>query len=126
MVKSHEFNYRGMQLVLIADGSGAAFKVTCITAFLHHNQRALKLARVRGVNAEVGRKLHGTADTLRHIYERAVAEHCGVQRGKEVVSVRNDGPEIGFDQVRMLLDSLRKRAENDALLSQLFLECSGH
>src|SRR6185312_3804192 len=64
-LQRHQFHHRGMQLVLVALGCGAAFEVGDVGAFLGHDQGAFELAGVLRVDAEVGAELHRAAHALR-------------------------------------------------------------
>ena len=78
------------------------------------------------VDAEIGRQLHRAAHALGHVDEGAVGEHRRVQRRIEIVGDRDDGAEILLDDLRVLADRLRDRAEDDAGLGQLLLEGGHH
>src|SRR6266550_681395 len=108
-----------MQLILVALGRGASFEITHRRAFVGDDEGALELSGILAVDPEIRRQLHRTLDALRHISERAVAEHRGVERGKEVVAVWNDRAEIFLDEIGMILNRFTKRAEDDAELAQL-------
>ena len=60
-VVHHNLDDGGVQLVLVAHGGGTPFEVAHIAVVVGHDERALELAGVGRVDAEVGRKLHGTA-----------------------------------------------------------------
>ncbi len=49
-----DFHYRGVELITVAYGRGAAFDITHIAAFIRHQNRALKLTGFLGVNAKIG------------------------------------------------------------------------
>ena len=68
----HQLHHGGVQLVLVAHRRRAAFEIGNIGAFVGHDQRAFELARVAGVDAEIGGKLHRAAHALGHIDECAV------------------------------------------------------
>ena len=91
-------------------------------AFVGDDERALELAGVGGVDAEIRRKLHRATHALRDVAERAVGEDGGVQRGEKVVRVRHDHAEIFLHEVGMFLHGFAERAENDALLGELLFE----
>ena len=124
-VQGDQLDDRGVQLVLVAHRRGAAFEVADVGALVGDDQRALELAGALGVDAEVGRQLHRAADALRHVDERAVAEHRRVERGVEVVGVRHDRADVLAHQLGMVLDRFRERAEDDAELTELLLEGGG-
>ena len=77
VVEGDQLHDRRMQLVLVPHGRGAAFQVAHVAPLVGDDQRALELAGVRGVDAEVGRELHRAAHALRDVAERAVAEDGG-------------------------------------------------
>ena len=83
-----QLDHRGVQLVLVAHRGGAALEVAHVGALLGDDQRALELAGVRGVDAEVGGQLHRAAHALGDVAERAVGEDRRVERGEEVVACR--------------------------------------
>ncbi len=125
-VERDQFDDRGMQLVLVALGRGAAFEVADVSALVGNDQRALELAGLGRVDAEIGRQLHRAAHALGHVNERAVGEHRRVQRREEIVAHRHDGAEIFAHQVRMIADRFRERAEDHARLVELGLERRRH
>ena len=74
VVERDQLDDRGMKLVLVALRRRAAFEIGDIGALVGDDQRALELAGVLLVDAEIGRKLHRAAHARRHIDERAVGE----------------------------------------------------
>ncbi len=125
VVERDQLDHRGVQLVLVALRRRAALEVAHVAARVGDDQRALELAGAGGVDAEVGRQLHRAAHALRHVDERAVGEHRGVQRGEEVVALRHDRAEVAPHQLGVVLDRFRDRAEDDAELAELLLEGGG-
>ena len=111
-----DFHDGGMELVFVALRSRAAFHVTHIRAFVGHDERALKLACVGRIDAEIGGQLQGATHTFRDVAERAVAEDCRVECCEEVVGIRYHLAEVFLHQVGMLLDGLTERHEYDAML----------
>ena len=65
----------GMQLVLIAHRCRAAFQITHVAVITSHNQRALKLSGIAGIDTEIAAQLHRATHALGNIDKRAVAEH---------------------------------------------------
>ena len=122
IVERDEFDDRRVQLVLVALRRRAAFEVGDIGALFGDDQRALELARVLLVDAEIGRQLHRAAHALGHEYEGAVGEYRRVQRRIEIVGRRDHRAEIFLHQLGMLADGFRDRAEDDAGLGQFLLE----
>ena len=117
-----ELDHRGMQLVLVAHRRGAAFEIAHVRALVGDDQRALELAGILLVDAEIGRQFHRAAHARRHVDERAVGEHRRIQRRKEVIGHRHDRADIFLHQIGMLAQRLRDRHEDHAGLFQLFLE----
>src|SRR3954447_10069287 len=117
-----ELDHGGVQLVLVALRRGAALEIGDVGALVGDDQRALELAGVAFVDAEVGGQFHRAAHARRHVNERAVREHRRVQRCVEIVRRRHHGPQIFLHQFGMLADRFRDRHEDHAGLLQLCLE----
>src|SRR5262245_28034231 len=125
IVERDELDHRGVELVLVAHGRGAALEIAHIGAFVGDDERALELAGVALVDAEIGRQLHRAAHAGRYVDEGAVGEHRRVERGEEIVGDRYHGAEILLDQIGVLLQRLGDRAEDHAGLGELRLEGGG-
>ena len=125
-LQRHQFHHRRVQLVLVAHRRRAAFEVAHVAALVGDDQRALELAGIGRVDAEIGGQLHRAAHALRHIDEGAVGEDGRIQRREEIVRRRHHAAQIPAHQFRMLGDGLRDGAEDDAGLGQLLAEGGGH
>ena len=125
-VLGDELDYRSMQLVLVALRGGATLEVGDVGVVLGHDERALELARVHRVDAEVRRQLHRAANALGDVAERPVGEHRRVERGKEVVPHGHDRTQVLSDQLGVILHGFGERAEDHAGLGKRFLERGGH
>ena len=125
IVERDELDHRRVELVLVALRRRAALEVGHVGALVGDDQRALELAGVLLVDAEIGRQLHRAAHARRHVDERPVREDGRVQRREEVVGHRHDRAEILAHEVRMLADRLGDRHEDHAGLLQLLLEGRG-
>jgi len=68
----------------------------------------------------------GQRTPFRHVAERAVAENRCVQRGEKVVRVGDHRAEVFFDQLGVVENRFRERAEQDAQPGQLLAEGSGY
>ena len=86
VVERDQLDDRGMQLVLVALRRRAAFEIADIGALVGDDQRALELAGVLLVDAEIGRQFHRAAHARRDVDERAVGEDGRVQRRVEIVA----------------------------------------
>ena len=113
-----------MQLVLVAHGRCATFEVRHVGIVVGHDERALKLAGLRSIDAEIGAQFHRATHTLGDVNERAVAEHCRVERGVEIVGIRHHAAQILAHQVGIVLHGLAHRAEYHAEFSE-FLAIGG-
>ena len=122
VVERDQLDHRRMQLVLVAHRRRAAFEIAHIGAPVGDDQRALELAGVALVDAEIGRQLHRAAHARRHVDERAVGEHRRIERGEEIVADRHHRAEILLHQIGVLLQRLRDRHEEHAGLGELGLE----
>ena len=67
-----DFDHGGMQLRHIALRRCAAFKIGHIGPLVGNDQRAFKLPRVFGIDAEIGRQFHRAAHTRRDVHKRSV------------------------------------------------------
>ena len=121
-----DFHHRGVKLGGVTLGRGAAFQVADVAALVGDDQRALELAGVLGVDAEIGGQLHRAADARRDVDKGSVRKHGRVQRREEVVRRRHDRAEVLPDQFGMLADRFRDRAEDHAGLRQFILEGRPH
>ena len=108
----------GMQLVLVTHGRGATLQVGDVGIVIGHDERALKLARLRSIDTEVGRQLHRATHALGDVDKRAVAEHGRVQCGIEVVGIRHHLSQVLAHQVGIVLHGLAHRTEDDAQFGQ--------
>ena len=114
-----------MKLVFIALGRGAAFQIADIATFVGDDQGALELARLRGIDAEIGGELHRAAHALGHIDKSTVGKHRRVQGGEEIVRHRHHCAQILLHQVGMVADRFGDRAEDHPRLVKLVLEGGG-
>ena len=108
VVQRDQFDHRRVQLVGVERGRGAAFEVGHRGAFFGHDQRALELPGVFGVDAEIGGQIHRAFDALGDEAERAVGEHRRVERRVEVVAGRHHGAEVFLHQLGMIFAPLRR------------------
>ena len=120
------FHYGGVQLVLVAHRCGAAFEITHVRPVVAHDERALKLPRLAGVDAEIGGKFHGAAHALGDIHEGTVGKYGGIERGEIIVAVGHHRAEVLAHQVGILAHGLADRTKDDAFLLQRLLESGLH
>ena len=125
IVERDQLDHGGVELVLVAHRRGAAFEVADVGALVGDDQRALELAGILLVDAEIGRQLHRAAHARRHVDERAVGEHRRIERGEEIVADRHHRAEILLHQFGMLVHRFRDRHEQHAGLGELRLERGG-
>ena len=97
----------------------AALDVVHLGALVGDDQRALELAHVLGVDAEVGLQRHLDVDARRDVDERATRPDRRVEGG-ELVVVRRDGlAEVLLDQLGVLAQRGVHVGEQDALLLEV-------
>ena len=89
---------------------------------IHNNQRALKLAGICRVDAEVGLQWHFNVHALGHVNEGATRPHCRIKRRKLVVRRRNNGAEVFLHQRLMLAQTLIHAQEDNALIFKMLLD----
>ena len=117
-----QLHHRGVQLIFIAHRRGATFEITYGRSFFRNDQCALKLAGLRGIDAEISRQLHRTAHTLGDVAKGAIAKHRRIECRKKVIGVGHHRAQVFLHQLRMILHCFGKRTENDPQLAQLCFE----
>ena len=120
-----QFHNSRVQLILVAHRRRTTFQIGHIRAFISNDERALELAGILGIHAEIGRQFHRAAHALGHIDKGPVREDGAVQRRKEIVRLRHHRAEIFFHQVRIFMHGFRDRHEDHAGLFQLLAERGG-
>ena len=88
---------RRVQRVGRVDRRRAALDVVHVRVLVDDDQRALELAHVLRVDAEVGLERHLDPHARRHVDERAARPDGGVQRRELVVVLRDDRPDVLLD-----------------------------
>ncbi len=114
-----------MQLVLVPHRCGAAFEIAHVAALFGDYQRALELAGIFGIDAEIGAEFHRAAHAFRHIDEGAIGKDRAVERREEIVMLRHDLAQPFLHQFGIFLDGFADRQEDDASLLQLFAKGGG-
>ena len=125
VVQRDQLDHRGVELAGLPHGSGTAFQVADVAAFLGDDEGPLELAGLLGVDSEVGHQLNGAAGTLRNVGEGPVAEHGGVQCCVEVVGVGDHRTQVLLHQFGVVLDGFAHGAEDDAGFLQHILVGGG-
>src|SRR5690606_34717894 len=74
IVERDQFHHGGVKLGLVAHGGRAAFEIAYIAIGFGNDQRALELAGLLLVDAEIGRQFHGAADALGDVDEGAIGK----------------------------------------------------
>ena len=116
--EGHNFHNSRMKLIFITLRSGTAFQIAHVRTFVGHDEGALELSGVFGVDTEIGAEVDGAAHALGDITEGAFAEDGRVQGCEEVVAGGHHAAEVLLHQVGVALHGLAERAEQDALLLQ--------
>ena len=111
-----------MQRVARVDRRGAALDVVHVGALVDDDQRALELAHVLRVDAEVGLERHLDLHARRHVDERAARPHGRVQRGELVVVLRDDRAEVLLDELLVLAQGGVHVQEDHALVREVLLK----
>ena len=115
----NDFHDGGVELVLVALRCGAAFEIRHIAVVVGNNQRALKLAGLCGIDAEIRRQFHWATHALWNIHKRAIAEHRRIKRGIKVVGIRHHRAHVFLHKVGVVFHRLADRAENHAKFGEL-------
>src|SRR3954452_2776230 len=113
---------RGVQRVGAVRRGGAALDVVHVGALVGEDQRALELAHVLRVDAEVGLQRHLDVDARGHVDERAARPHGAVERREFVVVRRDDRREVLLDEVLVLAQRGVHVREDHALGLELLVD----
>ena len=113
---------RRVQRVGRVDRGGAALDVVHVGAFVDDDQRALELAHVLRVDAEVGLERHLDRDARRHVDERPARPDGRVECGELVVVLRDDRREVLLDELLVLAQPRVHVEEDHALALEILLE----
>ena len=89
-------------------------------------KRALELAHVLRVDAEIGLERHLDPDARRHVDERSAGPDGGVQGRELVVVLRDDRPHVLLDDVLVLAKPRVHVEKEDALRLEVSLELVVH
>src|SRR6266566_8223631 len=100
----------------------ATFHVGHFRALIGDDERALKLAKIFGVDAEISLERMFHFHPWRDIDERAAAEHSGIQRAEFVVADRDDFAEPFPENLGMILKAFGRSHEDDALFADGLLD----
>ena len=113
---------RRVQRVRRVGRRGAAFDVVHVGTLVDDDQRALKLAHVLCIDAEVGLQRLLDPDARWDVDEGATRPDGRVERRELVVGRRNDRGEVLAEEVLVLKQCLAGIEEQDALVLELLLE----
>src|SRR5881628_2450616 len=122
VVKGDQLDDRGVELVRVSDRGRAAFEIADVGAFVRDDEGALELAGVLRVDPEVCGEFHRAPHARRHVGERTVAEDGAVQAREEVVVEGHHGAQVFPHEIRVFLDRLGERAEDNPELREPVLE----
>ena len=73
-----DFYYGSMQLIFVTLRSGTTFQIGYIRRVIRYNQCTLKLARICGINPEIGRQFHGTTHPFGDVTKRSIRKYSGI------------------------------------------------
>ena len=77
-------------MIFVAHRSGAAFEIRDIGPLVGDDQRPLELPGIGGVDAEVSRQFHRTANALGNVDKGPVGKDCRIEGCVEIVVVGDD------------------------------------
>ena len=117
---------RRVQRVGRVDRRRAALDVVHVRVLVDDDQRALELAHVLRVDAEVGLERHLDPNARRDVDERAARPDGGVQRRELVVVLRDDRAHVLLDDVLVLAQARVHVEEEHALRLEVGLELVVH
>ena len=111
-----------MQLVFVALRRGTPLHIADVSSFVGHDQRPFELAGSGRVDPEISAQLHRAAHSLGNVTKRTVRENGRIQRGEEIVGVRNHAAHVLTHQLGIVPQRFRERTENDSFFGQRFAE----
>ena len=117
---------RGVERVGRVDRRRAALDVVHVRVLVDDDQRALELAHVLRVDAEVGLERHLDPHSRRHVDERPARPDRGVERRELVVVLRDDRAHVLLDDVLVLAERGIHVEEDHALRLEIGLELVVH
>ena len=117
-----DLDHCGVQRIRLVNRSCTPFDVVNVRAFVSNDERALKLTHVFRVDAEVRlqRDLH--VNTLGHVDERPTGPHGSVEGCEFVVTGRNHGTEVLFEDLWVFPQTRVGVEEDDTLTFELFVD----
>ena len=101
---------------------GAAFHVHQLGTLVGDDERALELAEVLRVDAEVGLQRLFELQAFWNVDERPAREDCRIQRGEFIVSGGDHLAEPRAENLLVLLQAFGRVAEDDALFGEFFFD----
>ena len=114
-----QLHHRRVQAGARVGRRGAALDVVHVGAGLGDDQRALELAHVLGVDAEVGLERHLHVHALGDVHERSARPDRAVERGELVVVGRDHRGEVLAHEVLVLAQARVHVLEDHALLLEV-------
>ena len=81
---------------------GTSLYVVNLRAFVHDNQRTLKLTNVGRIQAEICLQGQIYFDTFGNVHKRSTGPDSTIKRGQGVIFDGNDRTEIFPEQIRVL------------------------
>src|SRR5699024_5544314 len=121
-----DLDHCGVQGVGLVDRGGAALDVVNVGVLVDDDERALELAHVLRVDAEVGLQRDVHVDSRWHVDEGTTGPYGGVQSGELVIARGNHGAEVLLEQLRVLLQGGVGVDEDYALLLQVLTDLVVH
>ena len=111
-----------MERVLVVDGGRAALNIVDVRAFVGDDQRALKLAHCRRVDAEVRLQRDRHVNALGDVDEGSTGPGCRIQCRELVVTRGHALTEVLLEDLRVLAQAGVGVSEDDALSLQVILD----
>ena len=116
-LESHEFNHGAVECGCLKLRRGAAFHIHDLAAFVGNDERAFKLAKVFGIDAEVGLQWMLHLHSWRDVDERTTRKNSAVQSREFVVTGRDDFAEPLAEDLRMFLEPFGGSHKDHALVA---------
>ena len=117
-----DLHYCGVQGIRLVDRSGTALDVVNISVLVDDDEGALELAHIFRVDAEISLQWNVYVHALGHVDKGATGPHSGVQRGKLIVTGRDNGAEVLLEKLRVVTQCGISIDEDNALAFQVLTD----
>ena len=118
----NDFHHSRVQRVALVDRCCTSLDVVHVASLVSNDEGSLELTHVFRVDAEVGLERNLNVHTRGHVDEGSTGPHSSVEGSELIVSRRDDGAEVFFEEFGVLFQSSVGVHEDDTLALELFVD----